>query len=105
MTPVKRGYTENGIASWYGHPYHGRKTSNGEVYDMHKMTAAHRSLPFGVVVQVENKQNDKRVEVRINDRGPFVKNRIIDVSREAAERLGMIGPGTVPVKIKVIRTP
>jgi rare lipoprotein A len=102
---VKKGATETGIASWYGHPYHGRKTANGETYDMNKLTAAHRTLPFGVVVEVENKKNKRRVDLRINDRGPFVNGRIIDVSREAAKRLDMIGPGIVPVKIKVIRVP
>ena len=72
---------------------------------MNKMTAAHRTLPFGVWVEVENRKNKRRVDLRINDRGPFVDGRIIDVSHEAAERLDMIGPGTVPVKIKVIRVP
>lgn len=103
--PVKKGYTETGIASWYGHPYHGRKTASGEIYDMNKLTAAHRTLPFGVWVEVENRQNKRRVDLRITDRGPFVDGRIIDVSKAAAERLDMIGPGIVPVKIKVIRVP
>jgi rare lipoprotein A len=102
---VKRGYTEEGIASWYGHPYHGRRTANGEIYDMNNMTAAHKTLPFGVWVEVENKRNKRTVGVRINDRGPFIDGRIIDVSREAAQRLEMIGPGIVPVKIKVVRIP
>jgi rare lipoprotein A len=103
--PVKKGYTETGIASWYGHPYHGRKTASGETYDMNKLTAAHRALPFGAVVEVENRKNKRRVDLKINDRGPFVDGRIIDVSRAAAQRLDMIGPGIVPVKIKVIRVP
>jgi rare lipoprotein A len=105
MPSVKRGYTEDGIASWYGHPYHGRKTANGETYDMDKQTAAHKTLPFGVWVEVRNKRNSKTVEVRINDRGPFIGGRIIDLSREAARKIDMIGPGTSPVRIKVIRTP
>lgn len=103
--PVKKGHTETGIASWYGHPYHGRKTASGETYDMNKLTAAHRTLPFGVWVEVENRRNKRRVDLRITDRGPFVDGRIIDVSKAAAERLDMIGPGIVPVKIKVIRVP
>ena len=100
---VKKGWTQEGIASWYGAPYHGRKTASGEVYNMYQMTAAHQSLPFGVVVEVRNKTNAQKVEVRVNDRGPFVKGRIIDLSRAAAEAISMIGPGTAPVKIKVIR--
>jgi len=106
--PVRKvhvGETEEGIASWYGYPYHGRKTANGEIYDQNGLTAAHRDLPFGVWVEVRNKKNSKKVEVRINDRGPFVGGRIIDLSRGAAQQLEMIGPGIVPVRIKVIRTP
>src|SRR5512145_2050570 len=78
------GWTETGIASWYGEPYHGRKAANGETYDMEQMTAAHRTLPFGAMVQVTNRTNGKKVEVRITDRGPFVDGRIIDLSRAAA---------------------
>lgn len=103
--PVKKGYTETGIASWYGHPYHGRRTASGEIYDMNKLTAAHRTLPFGVWVEVENRKNKRRVDLRITDRGPFIDGRIIDVSKAAAESLDMIGPGIVPVRIKVIRVP
>lgn len=102
---VRKGWSQEGIASWYGVPYHGRKTASGEVYDMYQMTAAHKTLPFGVVVEVRNKINARRVEVRVTDRGPFVKGRIIDLSRAAAEAIALIGPGTAPVKIKVIRTP
>ena len=102
---VRKGWTEEGIASWYGVPYHGRKTASGEIYDMYQLTAAHKTLPFGVVVQVLNKTNARTVEVRVTDRGPFVKGRIIDLSRAAAEAIALIGPGTAPVKIKVIRTP
>lgn len=90
------------MASWYGHPYHGRRAANGEIYDMEKMTAAHRTLPFGTRVHVTNLTNGKEVEVRINDRGPFVDNRIIDLSRAAAERIEMIGPGTAKVRIVVL---
>jgi rare lipoprotein A len=101
---VRKGWSQEGIASWYGVPYHGRKTASGEVYDMYQMTAAHKTLPFGVVVEVRNKTNARKVEVRVTDRGPFVKGRIIDLSRAAAEAIELIGPGTAPVKIKVIRT-
>lgn len=103
-TPVV-GATETGIASWYGHPYHGRRAANGEVYDMKKLTAAHRTLPFDTWVRVQNLSNGKRVDVRINDRGPFVRGRIIDLSRAAARRIEMIGPGTVRVRIEIIDRP
>ncbi|MGO9258675.1 MAG: septal ring lytic transglycosylase RlpA family protein [Bryobacteraceae bacterium] len=103
--PVAPGYTETGIASWYGHPYHGRPAADGEIYDMEKMTAAHRTLPFNTWVRVENLSNSKSVEVRIIDRGPFVAPRILDVSHAAAEALGMIGPGTARVRLVVIRAP
>ncbi|MCH7933823.1 MAG: TonB-dependent receptor, partial [Gemmatimonadetes bacterium] len=82
-TPARVGWTQRGIASWYGHPYHGRRTSSGEVYDMDKLTAAHLSLPFGTWVRVTNLANNNSVEVKINDRGPFIKRRIIDLSRHA----------------------
>lgn len=91
-----------GVASWYGHPFHGRRTSNGEVYDMDRMTAAHQTLPFDSLVRVDNLDNGKSVEVRINDRGPFVKNRIIDLSRSAATAIGMIGPGTARVRLAIL---
>lgn len=93
------------MASWYGHPYHGRTTSNGERYDMNELTAAHLSLPFDTTVRVTNLANGRAVDLRINDRGPFVKKRVIDVSRAAAERLGMIGPGTAKVRVEVVATP
>ena len=104
-TPARVGWTQQGIASWYGHPYHGRRTSGGEVYDMDKLTAAHLSLPFGTWVRVTNLANNNSVEVKINDRGPFVKRRIIDLSREGAKRIGMIGPGTARVRVRVVATP
>ncbi len=103
--PVAPGYTETGIASWYGHPYHGRPAADGEIYDMEKMTAAHRTLPFNTWVRVENLNNAKTVELRIIDRGPFVSRRIIDVSHAAAQALDMIGPGTARVRMVVIRAP
>ncbi len=105
VSPVSIGHTETGIASWYGEPYHGRKTSSGEVYDMNQWTAAHRTLPFGTWVEVTNVTNLKRVSVRITDRGPFVEGRIIDLSRAAAGQIDLIRPGTARVQVKVIRGP
>lgn len=89
-----------GVASYYAHKYHGRKTSSGERYNMHALTAAHRTLPFGSTVKVTNLQNDRSVVVRINDRGPFVKGRIIDVSLEAARRLQIVAAGTARVRVE-----
>jgi len=103
--PPRIGATETGIASWYGHPYHGRRAANGEVYDMEKLTAAHRTLAFGTWVRVHNLDNGKRVEVRITDRGPFIRGRIIDLSRAAAREMEMIGPGLAKVRLEVIRAP
>lgn len=105
MTTVNPGYTENGIASWYGHPYHGRPAANGEIYDMEKMVAAHRTLPFDTWVRVYDLDNNKTVEVRIIDRGPFIDGRIIDLSHAAAVAMGMIGPGTANVRMEVIGVP
>jgi|KBSSwiStaDraftv2_1062776.scaffolds.fasta_scaffold718347_1 peptidoglycan lytic transglycosylase len=102
---VQVGQTETGLASWYGHPYHGRQAANGEIYDMEKLTAAHRTLPFNTWVRVENLSNDKFVEVRITDRGPFIDGRIIDLSHAAARAIDMIGPGVTRVKVKVIEAP
>lgn len=93
----------HGIASWYGDPFHGERTSNGEVYDMHAMTAAHRTLPFQTVVRVHNLDNGKKTRVRVNDRGPFVKGRIIDLSRAAAQRIDMVRPGTARVRLEILR--
>ena len=101
----KPGYTETGVASWYGHPYHGRRAANGEIYDMEKLTAAHRTLPFDTWLRVVNLDNSKTVEVRITDRGPFVEGRIVDLSHAAARAIDMIGPGIARVRIEVIRTP
>ncbi len=101
--PGRPGDHERGLASWYGPGFHGRQTANGETYDMHAMTAAHKSLPFDTVVEVRNRDNGRRTRVRINDRGPFVRGRIIDLSRAAAEALGMIGPGVARVEITVVR--
>ena len=94
---------EDGVASWYGPNFHGNLTANGEVYNMYSMTAAHRTLPFNSMVRVRNLDNGKSVVVRINDRGPFVKNRIIDLSRKAAAEIGMLGPGTARVRLYLVR--
>lgn len=103
---VKKGdLLQTGIASWYGPQFHGRQTASGERFDMDAMTAAHKSLPFGALVTVVNQDNGKQAVVRINDRGPFVKDRIIDLSREAARRLGVIGPGTAHVKLYLDHRP
>src|SRR5450432_877922 len=101
-TPLPSGYTEEGNASWYGNPFHGRRSSNGEVYDMYKFTAAHRTMPFETMVRVTNLNNGKTVTVRITDRGPFVDNRIIDLSQAAAREIESIGPGVVPVRLEVL---
>ena len=100
--PAPVGYTEEGNASWYGNPFHGRRASNGEVYDMYKLTAAHRTLPFETMVRVTNLNNGKSTTVRITDRGPFVGNRIIDLSLAAAREIESVGPGVVPVRIEVL---
>jgi rare lipoprotein A len=93
---------ERGVASWYGPGFHGQRTASGERYDMEAMTAAHRSLPFGTIVEVRNLENGRTVRVKINDRGPFLKNRILDLSRAAAEALGIVGPGTALVEIAAV---
>jgi len=90
--------TQTGKASWYGHPFHGRKTASGEIFDMEQLTAAHRVLPFGSVVRVANLSNGKTIDVRINDRGPFVKDRIIDLSHAAAVRLNIKDVGDVSLQ-------
>lgn len=96
------GYVERGIASWYGGEFHGRRTSNGERYDMHAMTAAHRSLPLSTRVEVTNLDNGRSVVVRINDRGPFHDNRIIDLSLAAARKLGIARQGTGLVEVRAL---
>lgn len=101
-TKVAAGDVERGIASWYGPGFHGRDTASGERYDMHALTAAHRTLPFGTVVEVRNLANGLVTQVRINDRGPFAKNRIIDLSNAAAQAIAMIGPGTARVELRIV---
>lgn len=102
MTSVSENWSEQGVASWYGPGFDGKRTASGEVYDMEEMTAAHKRLPFGTRVQVHNMDNGLRTEVRINDRGPFVDDRIIDLSMAAARDIEMLGPGTARVRISVV---
>lgn len=99
------GYEEIGLASWYGNPYHGRETANGETYDMMKLTAAHQRIAFGTWLSVENLTNGRSVSVRINDRGPFVDPRILDLSYAAASVVNSVGAGVVPVRLRVIAGP
>ncbi len=96
------GSRQIGIASWYGKPFHGRPTASGAIYNMYDLTAAHRTLPLGTQVMVTNLENNRSVKVTINDRGPFVKNRIIDLSYAAAKSIGMVGPGTAKVMVEVL---
>lgn len=105
VKPARIGETQTGIASWYGVPYNGRRSANGEIYDMEKLTAAHRTLPFDTWVEVTNLTNNKRVDVRITDRGPFINGRIIDLSLAAAREIDLVTAGIVRVRIKVIRKP
>jgi rare lipoprotein A len=102
---VAVGYTEQGTASWYGIPYHGRPAADGEIYDMEKLVAAHRLLPFNTWLRVTNLQNNKTVDVRVIDRGPFVDGRIIDLSKAAARQIDLLGPGVGPVRLEVIAAP
>lgn len=97
-----KGFTETGVASWYGGKFHGRKTASGEKYNQNKMTAAHKTLPFGTKVRVKNLENGKTAVVRINDRGPFKKGRVIDLSKAAAKKLDITKTGTAKVRIKVM---
>jgi len=106
-TPVQAAsnYTETGIASWYGKKFHGRLTASGEVYNMYQQTAAHRLLPMQTRLKVTNLDNGRTTRVRVNDRGPFVKNRILDLSYQAAKDLEIVGPGTAHVRIEAEKTP
>jgi rare lipoprotein A len=99
------GAIQEGIASWYGPDFHGKRTTSGEVYDQDDLTAAHPSLPLGTRVAVTHLENGRSVEVRVNDRGPFAKSRVIDLSRAAADVLDMIGTGTAPVRLQVLGAP
>ena len=102
MAAVDEGWEETGEASWYGPGFHGKQTASGEVYDMEAMTAAHKELPFGARVRIQNLDNGRETVVRINDRGPFARGRIIDLSRAAARDIGMLGSGTARVRIRVV---
>ncbi|WP_428898582.1 septal ring lytic transglycosylase RlpA family protein [Parelusimicrobium proximum] len=99
------GGSFSGKASWYGTIYNGRKTASGEIYSEKKMTAAHRTLPFGTIVKVTNKANGKSVKVKINDRGPFIKGRVIDLSKAAFAKIANTREGVVEVKVKVVSRP
>jgi rare lipoprotein A len=107
MTPaeIKAIDGATGIASWYGIPYDGRPAADGEIYHMEELVAAHRTLPFGTILRVTNLSNNKSVDVRIIDRGPFVDGRIIDLSKGAARKIAMIGPGTARVRLNLISAP
>ncbi len=102
MLPSSTGYKEQGLASWYGKKFHGHKTSNGEIYDMFAMSAAHKSLPLPTYVQVTNLKNNRKIIVRVNDRGPFHQGRIIDLSFVAAKKLDMLGGGVTRVEVEAI---
>lgn len=105
QTSVDPGWTQTGIASWYGPGFDGRATASGEVFDMDAMTAAHLTLPLGTRIEVTVLETGRRTEVRVNDRGPFVDDRVLDVSRAAARRLGFLQDGTARVRIRVVEAP
>ncbi len=98
-------YHQRGIACWYGKDFHGKPTASGEVYNMYSMTAAHRTLPFGAIVRVRDLDSGREVVVRINNRGPFIRGRIIDLSYAAAKKLGIIEKGLTPAEIEVLKMP
>jgi rare lipoprotein A len=102
---VANSYYEVGIASWYGPGFHGKRTASGEIYDMYGISAAHKTLPFGTIVKVVDLETGKSVVVRINDRGPFIEGRIIDLSYGAALELGMVQKGLARVGLKIVRWP
>lgn len=101
--PTRGTYAEKGTASWYGRDFHGRLTANGEVYNMYGNSAAHKTLPFGTMVMVENFDNGRKLTTRINDRGPFIRGRIIDLSYGAAKDIGLVGPGVARVRLTVLK--
>ena len=100
--PSEPSFIQQGRASWYGNRHHGKKTASGERFDQHAMTAAHRTLPFGTRIKVTNISNQRSVIVRVNDRGPFSQKRVLDVSRKAAEELGMINSGTANISLHTL---
>jgi rare lipoprotein A len=99
----KTSFTQEGLDSFYGDEFHGKRTANGEIFDKNKLSAAHRTLPLGTIAMVTNLKNDKKVRVRINDRGPFVSGRILDVSQRAAQELDFIKEGTTRIRLEVIK--
>jgi rare lipoprotein A len=103
--PVQAVYQETGIASWYGRDFHGRKTASGEIFDMYGLSAAHRILPLGAIIRVTNLDNFKRIPLKLNDRGPFAGNRVLEVSYAAARELGFAQQGTARVKIETFEQP
>jgi rare lipoprotein A len=105
LASVPIGYTEKGVASWYGVPYQGRPAADGEIYDMETLVAAHRLLPFNTWIRVTNLINDKSVTVRVIDRGPFVGDRILDLSKAAARQIELLGPGIGPIRLEVVSAP
>lgn len=102
LPPQTTGVVQSGLASWYGPGFHGKQTANGEIYDQHDLTAAHKTLPLGTRVMVTNEDTNQSIEVRINDRGPFVAGRIIDLSYAAARTISIYGPGVAPVRVEVL---
>ncbi|HBB41833.1 MAG: septal ring lytic transglycosylase RlpA family lipoprotein [Nitrospirae bacterium CG18_big_fil_WC_8_21_14_2_50_70_55] len=102
MERVEPGWTERGVASWYGRPFHGRPTASGETFDMDRLSCAHKTLPLGTVVRVTNLATGQKLDLRVNDRGPYIHGRIIDCSRAAARSLGFFGAGITPVEIEVV---
>ncbi|MBU0516525.1 MAG: septal ring lytic transglycosylase RlpA family protein [Proteobacteria bacterium] len=96
------GFVQEGLASWYGRPFHGRRASSGEIYDMHALTAAHKILPMQTWIKVTSRDTGRFVIVRVNDRGPFIRGRIVDLSFDAAKRLGVVGPGTARVRLEAL---
>ena len=102
--PDAKDFRQTGVASWYGEDFHGKKTSSGEIYDMYGESAAHKTLPLGTIVRVRNLNNNQEMEIRINDRGPFVNGRVIDLSYACATKLGVVGPGTAPVELVAVGT-
>ncbi len=105
--PLKhaRGFRQVGVASWYGEDFHGKRTSSGEAFDMNRISAAHKILPIGTYVRVRNLRNNREIDLRINDRGPFVAGRVIDLSKAAAKELGVFGPGTSEVEVTALGAP
>jgi rare lipoprotein A len=102
LLATAEGYKEKGLASWYGDPFHGRRTASGEIYDKNDLSAAHKTLPLKTWVEVRNLKNNKTMYIRINDRGPFIDGRIIDLSQAAAKELGVYRPGTAPVVVTAL---